>query len=158
MFSDDLLLRFRATRFGWINPKGELIVCQTYQHLEVLDKKARYDELYQQAEENMNETLEYEAEVDPNSWPALHRFDSSGDARRGVMLEAYHEGWVRLGAWGDEYKKIEAISTVPTITLHIERLKFITDVLGYELIARDQFDQKLGPKDRQRLGLGRDRP
>lgn len=150
MFAVDLLQRFRASRFGWLNPSGELIVCKSFGHVEALGKQDRYEQLYQESEDAMEEEL---ASLEPDEHPALHRFDSSGDARRGVMLEAYNEGWVRLGLWADQYAKLEAISALPALTAQIERIKFITDVLGCELVVRDQYDKKLKPKDRQKLGV-----
>lgn len=152
MFDDvSAIDEFRSKRVGWISPAGDLIACPTFEHLKVLlGKVERFQELYDQAEDEMNRTLAEEAESDPDGHPAYHRFDSYSEATRGILEEAYESGWIRVGLWNAPMGlRMEATSVFGTLKRNLDRLKFLGDVLGAAVVYRDEFDNKV----HQRLGI-----
>jgi len=128
---------------GWLSPKGQLISCEIYEHCDTVSEFL--DGVGDLLSEIDRVDYEYDHwnEDTPDEHPAWHIFEiyhepARDEARRGITLKAYEQGWLRLGMWVDG---IEAEGYEFNHS-NMKKLKDLAEMIGKELTVRNLKEEK----------------
>jgi len=99
----DLMMSFKASQNGLLNPDGELVVVSFYGHFSELAKHPDFiDDI-----ENFNYRIgeaeqDFADSIPPGEHPGWHSFEcwrygEEDDLRQEILQKAYDLGWGRLG-------------------------------------------------------------
>lgn len=141
-FDDETFNKFKRTLAGCLNPNGELIACEVYQHIEVMGITEIYDAMYREYWDEANAMVQEEAEAAGTGYyhPEWHRFEIGDDTRERAYLVAYENGRIRLIA-NNHSKILYAEGSQVSLTWRKDDIEFLALCMG-DYTVRTQIQQR----------------
>lgn len=107
--TEDIIKALRETEFGWLSPKGEILVCRSQRHIATLAESGYHTDWFNQRIAPMQEAVFLAREEHSERCSQWHNYSYEDmdnvctKEEYAFVHKAYQDGWIRLGIIGYKF-------------------------------------------------------